>query len=109
MPEVEYINFNEQEDEVVLLTEKIKDLLKKGIKPSDITLLSVFKFEKSVASKITKYKIDKVGEDSENITYSTIQGFKGLENKVIIVTDVITYNKPKKLFYSSWSVYSSSR
>ena len=98
MPEVEYINFVEQEDEVKLLEEKLKDLIKKGVKPSEITILSAFKFDKSVASKITKFAISKVGEDSENITYSTIQGFKGLENKVIIMTDVLTYTNTNLMY-----------
>ena len=98
MPEVEYINFVEQEDEVKLLEEKLKDLIKKGVKPSEITILSAFKFDKSVASKITKFAISKVGEDSENITYSTIQGFKGLENKVIILTDVLTYTNTNLMY-----------
>lgn len=98
MPEVEYINFIEQEDEVILLTNKIKELLKSGIKPADITILSAFKYDKSVVSKITKYKIEKVSDETNNITYSTIQGFKGLENKVIILTDVLTYNKPDLMY-----------
>ena len=98
MPDVEYINFVEQVDEVVLLENKIKELVKKGVKPSEITILSAFKYDKSVASRITKYKIDKVGEDTDNITYSSIQGFKGLENKVIILTDVLTYNKPDLMY-----------
>ena len=98
MPEVEYINFVEQVDEVVLLENKIKELVKKGVKPSEITILSAFKYDKSVASRITKYKIDKAGEDTDNITYSSIQGFKGLENKVIILTDVLTYNKPDLMY-----------
>ena len=98
MPEVEYINFVEQVDEAVLLENKIKELVKKGVKPSEITILSAFKFDKSVASRITKYKIDKAGEDTDNITYSSIQGFKGLENKVIILTDILTYNKPDLMY-----------
>lgn len=98
MPEVEYINFVEQVDEAVLLENKIKELVKKGVKPFEITILSAFKFDKSVASRITKYKIDKAGEDTGNITYSSIQGFKGLENKVIILTDVLTYNKPDLMY-----------
>ena len=98
MPEVEYINFVEQEDEENLLTNKLKDLLNSGIKPSDITILSAFKFDKSVASKVTKYKIDKAGDETNNITYSTIQGFKGLENKVIILTDILTYSKADLMY-----------
>ena len=98
MPDVEYINFNEQEDESIALTNKLKDLIKSGVKPSEITILSPFKFDQSVASKVTKYKIDLVSLESDNITYSTIQAFKGLENKVIILTDIKTYRNPDLMY-----------
>ena len=98
MPDVEYINFNEQEDESIVLTNKLKDLIKSGVKPSEITILSPFKFDQSVASKVTKYKIDLVSLESDNITYSTIQAFKGLENKVIILTDIKTYRNPDLMY-----------
>ena len=80
------------------LESEIKSILAGGIKKRDITILSPFKREKSVVSKITKYKIDEVDEETENITYSTIQGFKGLENSVIILTDIQTYNKPDLMY-----------
>lgn len=98
MPEVEYINFVEQTDEAELLTNKIKELLKNGVKPSEITIISAYKFDKSVASKITKYQIDKAGSDGDSITYSSIQGFKGLENKVIILTDILTYRNTDLMY-----------
>ena len=98
MPEVEFITFENQEDEVVLLTNKIADLLSKGIKQKDITILSSFKYEQSVASKVKKYKISSVKEKDDNITYSTIQGFKGLENTVIILCDIMTYSKPDLMY-----------
>lgn len=56
MPEVEYINFVEQADEAVLLENKIKELIKKGVKPSEITILSAYKYDKSVASRINDKK-----------------------------------------------------
>ncbi len=98
MPEVEHIVFNSPEEEAQLLSSKISELLKNGIKPKEITILSPFKFDKSIASKITSHKIDMCDVGSENITYSTIQGFKGLENTVIILTDIQTYNKPDLMY-----------
>ena len=80
------------------LESEIKSILAGGIKKRDITISSPFKREKSVVSKITKYKIDEVDEETENITYSTIQGFKGLENSVIILADIQTYNKPDLMY-----------
>ena len=98
MPEVEFINFVDQDDEAIALTNKLKELLNSGVKPSEITILSPFKFENSVASKINKYQINLVKDAGDNITYSTIQGFKGLENKTIILTDIQTYNKPDLMY-----------
>lgn len=98
MPNVEFVNFDNQEDEYISLTEEIKELIKNRVKASEITILSPFKFENSVANRIKKYKIDLAQCESENITYSTIQGFKGLENKIIILTDILTYNKPDLMY-----------
>jgi hypothetical protein len=53
---------------------------------------------KNVASKIKKYKISPVAGESNDITYSTIQGFKGLENSVIMLVDIQTYNKPDLMY-----------
>lgn len=102
MPEVEYIAFHDGNEEVDLLSDKLAELIRNGVKKEDITILSPFRFEKSIASKVTKYKIDKAGLNSNNITYSTIQGFKGLENSVIILTDINSY-KQSDLMYVGMS------
>ena len=100
MPDVKYIQFEhgDIETEKDLLEQEIKTILAGGVKKKDITILSPFKFSNSVASKLTKYKICGVGESDEEITYCTIQGFKGLENAVIILTDIQTYNKPDLMY-----------
>lgn len=98
LPEVKYISFANQEDEAVLLEKEISELLKSGIKKEEITLLSPFKREKSVVPYLKKLKVDAVGDDEGNLTYSTIQAFKGLENTVIILTDIQTYNRPDLMY-----------
>ena len=98
MPEVKYLQFETQDEEAKLLEQEIKALLLQGIKKSDITILSPFKREKSVIPMFKKYKIENVGTEEDEITYSTIQGFKGLENTVIILTDIQTYNKPDLMY-----------
>ena len=99
-PEVKYIQYEyeDQNNERELLEAELKNILAGGIKKRDITILSPFLREDSIVSKITKYKIDDVTEETDNITYSTIQGFKGLENSVIILTDIQTYNKPDLMY-----------
>ncbi len=91
-PNVEYINYIEDEDQLIKVEELLKRLIGEKIKKSDITILSPYKFEKSIASKIKRYKVSNNTDDEQNITYSTIQGFKGLENKIIIITDLRGYN-----------------
>ena len=98
MPEVKYIQFDTQEEEAGLLEQEIKSLLANGVKKSEITLLSPFKRGKSVVPFVGKYDIEKVGTEKNEVTYSTIQGFKGLENAVIILTDIQTYNKPDLMY-----------
>ncbi len=97
-PEVRYIQFLDADNEAELLTEELKKLIVAGIKPSEITILSAFRRDKCVVDKVKKYKIDPAGIESNNITYSTIQGFKGLENTVIILCDIMTYNKPDLMY-----------
>ena len=97
LPPVKYITFTE-EDERELVETEIGKLIASGVEKRDITLLSPFKFENSVAAKIKKYKISNVVSEENEITYSTIQGFKGLENSVVMLVDIQTYNKPDLMY-----------
>jgi superfamily I DNA and RNA helicase len=97
LPPVKYITFDD-DNEAELLEAEIGKLIASGIAKKDITILSPFKFDSSVASKVKKYKISPVTTESNDITYSTIQGFKGLENSVIMLVDIQTYNKPDLMY-----------
>lgn len=96
LPEVKYVTFNDVDEQSRLLEEELSNLIKNGVSQNDITILSPYKREKSVVSVLKKYRVGVVGDDG--ITYSTIQGFKGLENTVIILTDIQTYNKPDLMY-----------
>lgn len=97
LPPVKYVTFDD-DNEAELIEAEIDKLLVAGVDKKSITLLSPFKFENSVASKLKKHKTDPVSADTGNITYSTIQGFKGLENSVIMLVDIQTYNKPDLMY-----------
>jgi DNA helicase IV len=72
------------------------------IKPENITLLSPFHRETSVVSKLS-LKIGNYNPQSTGmITFSTIRTFKGLENVVIILTDIESYQE-KQLMYVALS------
>ena len=100
-PIVNYVLCDEN-DEVNKIENIIESLIKQSVKESQITILSPFKKDKSSIKDISKYKIEKYGSKTKNITFSTIQSFKGLENDVIFLTDIHTYSR-KDLTYVGMS------
>lgn len=65
--------------------------------------MSPVRRENSVVSLVKKYDIKNYIDFSDRyITFSTIQGFKGLENSAIILTDITTF-EDKKLMYVAFS------
>lgn len=111
-PPVSYFFYSSLEDQVDKLTTIISDLLKQGIKGGNITILSPRRWENSCASRLNQqrlfkfYKtgIDELSDKAEqlmlndisggmgNLSFSTIQSFKGLENSYIILTDISRIN-----------------
>lgn len=102
-PPVNYITYStlqEQKDRLEIL---LASLLDNRIAENKITILSPFKRENSVVSMIEKYNIqDYCVSRSNKITFCTIQAYKGLENTVIILTDIEKF-QPDKLMYVALS------
>ncbi|MBO5167819.1 MAG: AAA family ATPase [Phascolarctobacterium sp.] len=98
-PPVNYItwsNMREQSKKLSLLLDK---LLNQNIKPEAITILSPKKREDSVVSMIGNYVIkDFKVPIGKHIVFSTIQGYKGLENVVVIVTDIEDFDSDKLMY-----------
>lgn len=102
-PPVNYITYKDAEDERTKLESIIDSLVENRVPQKKITILSPVKRENSVVSLIEKYEIKNYRAFSTNIiTFSTIQGFKGLENAVIILTDISSY-EDIKLMYVAFS------
>jgi len=85
-------------DAAELLDNELSRLLKEGVPSGSITILSPFSYEESLVSSLPKHiksKIIKLDDFSvrsfpiNDISFSTIKDFKGLENEVIIVIDLI--------------------
>lgn len=98
-PPVEH-KFCASEDEAI---EKLEELLlsldEKHIKNEQITILSPKRKENSIVSKVEKSKIkDFSFNQVKDVTFSTIQSFKGLENSVIILVDIDTYSSEKLMY-----------
>jgi hypothetical protein len=92
---VDYKVYNDERDQAKKLRALLVELLRDGVSPGDITILSGAAKE---ASSIIRFAPD-VGKEikfldggeisgSDAITASTISAFKGLENDVIILTDL---------------------
>lgn len=98
-PPVEYISYASIEDEKDKLIEILKTLENNHIDSGRITILSPRKRENSVVDylegiHVPDYRIPLI----EEITFSTIQGFKGLENTVIILTDIESYHDVRLMY-----------
>jgi len=87
-----------------VLNQEIKDMLQGGVSPSSITILSPFSYEESTVSLLPekmKRNIVKLDDYSvrslpiAEISFSEIKNFKGLENEVIIVIDLVKPNEIK--------------
>lgn len=108
---VEYI-FCDKGDFTKSLEAILKRLSSEGIPPDSITILSPFRFENSSASAlknasdiINLNKFGKFRSGINKVSFSTIHGFKGLENSYIILTDINFLNNPeiKSLLYVGMS------
>lgn len=97
---VQYYFSKSREDKKRFLEKTIIGLLKNKINPNRITLLSPRSFNESVVSKLN-YKnfefFDLTNSSLENIKeksimFSTIQGYKGLENTYVILVDIFALN-----------------
>ena len=89
---VNHITCDSEISAVEKLEELLDELVSKGIDKSKITILSPKKRENSIVDKVEGVKIREFTFDSPNaVTFSTIHSFKGLENTVIIITNIDTY------------------
>ncbi len=99
-PEVH--EFFDEKNDGNMLKNEIESMLKGEVASSSITILSPLSYEKSSVSllpdniKNTLIKLDDYSVRSfplSKISFSEIKNFKGLENEVIIVIDLISPNK----------------
>jgi hypothetical protein len=95
-PEVRLQYYRTVESALEQLTGILDELInQQRIDPGTITLLSPKSLEESVCSQLPKnYRVRKLNGSlsdkfpSKDMTFATIPEFKGLENKIIILTDI---------------------
>lgn len=98
-PPVNYITYASAEDQQNKLTELLDQLVNMRVEPGRITILSPYRKENSVVSLLHKFDIrDYSINENNNITFCTIQAYKGLENTVIILTDIESFSMDKLMY-----------
>lgn len=98
-PPVNYITYassGDQRDKLANLLDQLADV---RVEPGRITILSPYRRENSVVSLLGGFDIrDFSIRDNTSITFCTIQAYKGLENTVIILTDIEDFSMYKLLY-----------
>ena len=98
-PPVNYVTFSNADEGCEQLQQIIEDLIGSGISSKKITILSPVKRESSIIGKIEKVKIANYkAEGNETINFSTIHSFKGLENTIIIITDITNFSDTQLMY-----------
>ena len=96
---VDHSPYTNEEEQVSLIEQTIQRLINDGIKPGEITVLSPLKRENSIISQISNIKIKNYSPNvTDCITFSTIHAFKGLENKVIIMVDIDSFEHEQLMY-----------
>ncbi len=103
---VKYIWYENTEEQLKRVVDLIKQFLKEGFAPQDITVLSSRAEALSLAGnglkealKMYKLEPDSLFADKNlnAVGYTTIHAYKGLENKVIVLTDIENIDEKKRL------------
>ena len=96
--------YGDAEEQLATLKQWLREFKKLGYSASEITLLS-FRDDDSCAArqlKNTGYVLRPAWKNGAGSPYASVHAFKGMENKVIILTDVTVSNQQfhRDLFYT---------
>jgi hypothetical protein len=82
----------------------LREFKAEGYKPSEITLLSFRADPFSAAAELKRagFKLRQAWQAGHETSYTTVHAFKGMENKVVILTDVVLSDRDfhRDLFYT---------
>jgi hypothetical protein len=105
--------YEEDDEQQKQLIQWLKEFRNKGYKASEITVLSFHASSDSAAARLVAagFNLRPAWQNSSNSTsYTSVQAFKGLENKIIILTDVALGEADfqRNLFYTGMTRASES-
>jgi len=94
-PAVDFRFWKSEEEQLTELNRSLSDLLRDGVSPDQVTILSPVRFDRSVVSELVKSgrKVIDVSAAAarptdDAVRFSTIQSFKGMESPVAVLTDL---------------------
>lgn len=95
--------YESDEQQLTILERWHREFLDAGYKAHEITILSFCSDELSIASRSVKqgFKLRAAWKKGECTSYASVHAFKGMENKIVILTDVVLEDKEfqRDLFY----------
>lgn len=98
-PPVNYITYINQAEQKNRLLSLLTSLMENNVPEKNITILSPVRRENSVISLIDNYNIQDFHVSVKNgISFCTIQAYKGLENMVVILTDINSFQSEKLMY-----------
>lgn len=99
---VDYFICDTNDEKLNAIKKILGDLRKNNFSSADIVILSPRKRKDSIVGALDtdKFIVGDIGDDvkSYRALFSTVQAFKGLESKVVIVVDVEDYNDSKLMY-----------
>lgn len=86
---VDYITFKDTSEKSLKIKKLIENILNEGIEPAEISILSVSKVGDSdlIDGRFRELDVENLFDEGV-VGVSTVSSFKGLENQVIIVTNI---------------------
>ena len=98
-PPVTFYEWKDREDEKAQLEALLDRFIKREtVSPGQITILAPVRREHSAAADLAVPVGDFTPRNRKTVTFSTIQAFKGLENSVIILTDINSYSRDSLMY-----------
>lgn len=102
---LQYVQFSDERDQILKLKSTLQKIRKSGYRDSDITILSFCAPERSAARALVQEgaRLLPAGSAERTVTYTSVHAFKGMENKIIVVTDLNLRYAPssRALFYTA--------
>lgn len=96
--------YDSEQEQEALLERAIREFRLRGYRPAEITLLSFRADDRSIAARLLArgLALARPLMLGEKTTYASVHAFKGMENRVIILTDVVLGEAgfERSLFYT---------